>query len=508
MKIVVIGDVSWNGEYHLGDEAMTEVAIAELQRRGAEVTLVAGDTEMSSQMYGVEAVPVFRFADLKTRRRREKRLEALMHSVREGGSLDAGDSATVAAVLSADAVVIAGGGNLNSSGPHHIFERLALKRLAEHAGVPLFVSSQTVGPHLLPYDRDLVIEIASYARVFGARELGTVSLMKEICGEKAVVVSTFDDALLLEPAENVSELRTDLDLPTRFVVGSFTFHPGNTGLTPEAYYQEISKRLAEVVNIYDIDIVLFPHKGVLVGPEQDGVNNDIYGHDRIVANDTTGRIRSAPMISARDLLAVTSQAEFTISTRYHPLVFGGRVGVPALGIVLSFYSAQRMRGALKGVGMEQFAIPFESWGTFGPKALESLKARRQEFAENAKKQGSVQREYQSAWWEGIVASISDDGAVLKEDVVYPEVCTWATEQQADLWAVSSASQETINKYRMNNQITVKAHSVRIASLEHQLTEAREEVTSLREQLQSPSGRRGSFRARLSALLSAQRNDRE
>lgn len=466
MKVVVIGDVSWKGQYHLGDEAMTEAAVSQLQRRGAEVTLVAGTPEVSQGIYGVPCVPIFNFAAEKTRGRRERRISELLEAVRGQQELRSEDQQTVDAVLGADAVVIGGGGNLNSSGAHHVYERLALKRLAEHAGIPLFVSSQTVGPHLLPFDLNLVKEIANYAQVFGARERGTAHMMREVCGSEANIVATFDDALLLEPADRYDDLATRLSLPDKFVVGSFTYHPGNTGLSSEAYYREVAGMLDKVVAISEVEVVLLPHMGVLGATEQDGEANDVFGHNRITHYAESGQIRSLQMISARDLLAVTRRAEFTLSTRYHPLVFGGAVGVPAVGIVTSYYSAQRMRGALRGIGAESFALPFESWpNPFGPKVLAALRDKRDQIAQVFVAGGALQREYQEKWWDQIVHSVETKERPDIADAEYPNQFGWETSEEGDLLAVARASQEQFNKYRMNNHTTIQAYAVRLTRLE-------------------------------------------
>ena len=484
MKVVVVGDVSWKGRYHLGDEAMTEAAITQLRERGAEVTLVAGEPGISSEFYGVKCVPIFGFVREPSRAAQEDRLKSIVAAVRGERAAGAADASIIEAVRSADAVVIAGGGNLNSTGPHHIYERVALKRVAQVAGIPLFVSSQTVGPHLQPRDREMVQEIAWYARVFGARERGTTALMREICGEKrGRVVHTLDDALLLDPSENRVELRTALNLPARYVLGSFTYHQGSTGIPPEEYYRRVAGILDSIVVAHNIDIVLLPHMGVLGVEKQEGERNDVYGHDRVVHYSQSGRIQSLKMISARELLAVTSEAEFTVSTRYHPVIFGPAVGVPAIGIVTSYYSAQRMRGALANFGMESFALPFETWSSlFGPRLMDAMRDRLEEFVAHAREAGASQRAYQRRWWDSIVANIEGSGEVLSEDIADYEPLHWMNSAEADLLVVARASQESINMYRMNNHAVVKSHSERLADLARELGDAQLEIEGLRKEL--------------------------
>ena len=481
-RVVVIGDVSWRGRYHLGDEAMTEAAIAQLQARGLEVTLVAGDPELSGAFYGVPAVPVFGFATCRTSQARDERAHALQQAALGRATAAERDAQTIAAVKSADAVVIAGGGNINSSGVHHIYERLMLKRIAEQAGVPLYVTSQTVGPHLLPEHRELVREIAQYATVFGARERATTALLRELCDGLGTIVQTVDDAMLLDASEDRAELPGRFDLPAAYAVGSFTYHAFSTGLSREEYYRELASMLDDVVATNDIEVVLVPHMGVLGVEAQEGVDNDQFGHERIVSYTTSGRVRSLPLISARELFSVTADAAFTISSRYHPVVFGAALGVPAIGVVTSFYSALRMRGALAHVGMESFAIPFEHWSLFGRRVLGVLSERRDAFAAHSRAAGERQRSYQNRWWDGIAGSISGTGDVLRVDVAPTDAFEWTDERNAELLAVAQVAQEGTNMYRMNNLFTVERHAKQLKELEREARDARSEADALRREL--------------------------
>lgn len=495
-RVVVIGDVSWRGRYHLGDEAMTESAIAQLQARGFEVKLVAGDPELSNDFYGVPTVPVFGFAKCRTSAARDDRAHAIQQAALGRATADAYDALTIAAVKSADAVVIAGGGNINSSGVHHIYERLMLKRIAELAQVPLYVTSQTVGPHLLPEHRELVREIAQYATVFGARERATTALLRELCGASGAVVQTLDDAILLEASEDGAAIRGRFDLPAKYVVGSFTYHAFSTGLSREEYYRALAGMLDDVVVTNDVDVILLPHMGVLGRETQEGADNDQFGHDRIVEYTTSGRVRSLPLISARELFSVTSEAAFTISSRYHPVVFGAALGVPAIGVVTSYYSALRMRGALAHVGMESFAIPFEHWDLFGPRVLAELAERRDAFAAQSRAAGARQQAFQQRWWDGIAASIAATGDVLREDATPADAREWTDERNAELLAVAQVAQEGTNMYRMNNLFTVERHAKQLKDLERASRDARADSEALRRELEEVRATLAELRHRL------------
>src|SRR5699024_12413329 len=75
-----------------------------------------------------------------------------------------------AAVAATDAVLISGGGNMNTHYAHHIDERAVLTRLARGHDKPLVVAAQTIGPHLRLRDRDLGAEIIDYATADAVRD--------------------------------------------------------------------------------------------------------------------------------------------------------------------------------------------------------------------------------------------------------------------------------------------------------------------------------------------------
>ncbi|HMO11364.1 MAG TPA: polysaccharide pyruvyl transferase family protein, partial [Actinotalea sp.] len=179
MKIVVLGDIG-NSTYHAGDELMARAAVDELSRRSELVaTAISADAARSRAMYGWPTVARIGFAGMSTESR-EARLEAIDRAAGgDAGALPWGDPAwdVIHSVADSDAVLITGGGNLNSVWPEHIYERAALARLAAAFARPLVVTGQTVGPHLTARHGELVGEVVTSAVLVGVRELAS----REIC---------------------------------------------------------------------------------------------------------------------------------------------------------------------------------------------------------------------------------------------------------------------------------------------------------------------------------------
>lgn len=449
MKAVVVGDLAFKSRYHLGDEAMSEVALEQLQQRGFDVTFVAGEPEITTDFYGVNAVSRLGFGSIRDRSEKVQHLDAIVTAARGGGQPPEGTAATLRAVREADAIIIAGGGNLNSIGIHHVFERLAMKRLAELFGIPLFVTSQTLGPHLLDSERELVAEIANYATLFGVREENSAQLLEGMIGDASTVVRTADDAILLDP----HALQTSVDLPERFIVGSFTYHPKTTGLHPEDYYREIAAILDHAAVALDAQVLLLPHMSTFAPNVDLGAEDDAYGHGRVLSYSRSGRLVEMPLLPARELLDVTSKAMLSISTRYHSLIFAASLGVPAFGIVHSYYSAVRMKGALRNVGMESFAIPFESWRSqFGDEIVAAVAERHAEFSDHLREVSSDLRAFQSRWWDAIVDHVRKGTHSRLPSLPTRAELTWHSIESGRFLALARQSQEMVNLDRLNAQL--------------------------------------------------------
>lgn len=418
MKWVVLGDIGWGDFYHLGDEAMTEVAIEQLSRRGAsQITLVSAEVTTAEKLYGCPAVHRIGFHRNWGRQRCLERLRELDNDLRrepEAGTVHQ-------AIREADAVLIAGGGNLNSTYFAHLYERVAFARIARHHGTPLFVTSQTVGPALREEDRLLLAEIADTAVAFGARESRTAELMRSIGGQPSKVVHTLDDAILMRPlpehhqavAQLCAEIGIELGSNGGPILASFTADTGASGLAPAEYSARVGELLDVLAETHETQVVLVPHSGALGGHNEltdQSLNRDLELRSR------TGRLKTlSRMLTAREQTALMSAARFSVSSRYHPLVFGSQQGIPVIGIALSSYSTLRMRGALAHVGLEAWVVPSTLWDLADSACSEALD-RAEEVRAHLARIAPVNLEYQLRWWDAIVHAAATGEWLGLEDV--------------------------------------------------------------------------------------------
>ena len=177
VHVIAIGDIGVaDGMMHIGDEAMFEALLDELRAARRDI-----DHRAERGAGGVGGA-------LRHRGHRPHRLPGGSAAGAAGSrrcsmpsrardACRAGDPFWTVrdAVASADGVVIAGGGNLASTWPLHIFERSALARIAAHLGKPLVITGQTLGPALSAEDRPILAQTLASARLVGLRERPPVS---------------------------------------------------------------------------------------------------------------------------------------------------------------------------------------------------------------------------------------------------------------------------------------------------------------------------------------------
>ncbi|WIE66325.1 polysaccharide pyruvyl transferase family protein [Curtobacterium sp. MCLR17_036] len=485
MKIVVVGDIGWKDLYHLGDEAMTDAAIELLRARGVtDITVTAGNPDIAAAFYGVSAVSRIGYVGRWSRARMEARLAQLDDEL-EAFEDDGGEAKdAITAIARADAVLIAGGGNLNSRHVQHVFERASMARIARHFGKPLALTSQTIGPDIADGDRALLQEILDDAVVIGARETDTEALLLRHGVDRAKVQHCMDDALMLTASDDDHSAMQQY-VSDRYVIGSFAGHSKGTHLDDDQYYRLLASQLDAVAERFDARVLLVPHAGSL---HDDRRRHDIGTHEEILRRSRSGRIETLPMITARQLVALTSRALLTVSSRYHPAVFGPAAGVPSLTVVPSYYSSVRMRGALRNVGLEGFALPVDAVesGTLQTVVADVLE-HREAFTAHISKTVQTRQAEQNLWWDTLVARLrgaADPLVTLQEVPSWTAQFAWSSPVKA-VFAVVHRLWEAEDRLRRQRQefedAAVRARDARdeASAAERQL---RDELRSSQEQV--------------------------
>lgn len=395
MHLIAIGDIGVTDRMmHIGDEAMFEALLDELRPRGATaITALSAAPGESAARYGIAAIerigfPIDRAAGAA-------RFQAVLDALAGGGTLPVDDPFWTVrdAVASADGVVVAGGGNLASNWPLHIFERSALARIAAHFGKPLVITGQTLGPALSDEDRPILAQTLASARLVGLRERASGELAAALGVDERARAVTLDDAGFLGWSE---------PLPPQegFTLVSLSTHLGGRDR------RDVVAGLARALDAHAHDTgwttVFHAHWGSL---QQGELRGDAVLHDEVrkamrtaSTVEPTGDPRSAASLARRASLLVTS--------RYHPAVFAAPAGVPILALTADAYTAVKLSGALGAWGQTQVHdLDIAAADMLGP-ALRGTASTASRTRAAAEKSLPAARAASARWWDRVATAAS------------------------------------------------------------------------------------------------------
>ena len=397
-RVLVIGDIGQH-TYHVGDEAMTIASAAALSEGGAAVTLMTRDVGHSARYIGAavnheavnheaaqheagapyEYLPFLLFPWAPAER--ELTLAAFecvlteLHADREHPSTAELSvlpqvqalpevlhplAQTVErmvefadAIATMDAVVVSGGGNLNSRYGWLLYERAAAVRAAEYAGVPVYVTGQSLGPVLSPEDAQVLERMLRTARSVTVREHSSLAWCRERGIDARLSVDDATDYLPASPArtlhyaEGVSAGQALDELPERYVCVT-------VNECTEQQAQQIAHLLDNMWREHGYVPVFLSHFGDPQNPE----SGDIQVHQRIAEQLSPSTPATLlPILHADQSVTVHRAAAFTLTSRYHPAVFSAAAGIPVLALVPDAFTQMRVGGALRQYGLGEFTLP-------------------------------------------------------------------------------------------------------------------------------------------------------
>ena len=393
MSVLIIGDVGvLDGMFHIGDEAMFEVAVGELAQRGLSGIGVSSNPPETAARDGIPAHPRRGFAGLD-RAEAARRADHLLAVAAGSAELSPDDPAVEVfkALEAARLLVNAGGGNLATRWHSHVFERTTLARLARAQGVPVVVTGQTLGPDLDAPDDAVVARMLREAVLVGVREPDTAALV-DSWGLSATL--NVDDASFLglgaeeeEAGESASRGGVVVSLS-----GWFAGRPADQ---VEQHIAELADAAARTVG----RVLFHAHFGPLdpAAPAR----GDAALHERIrqrMSEPST----VIPTGTSREAAALVHGADLLITGRYHPAVFAAPAGTPVLALSADRYTRIKLGGALG------------HWGQTGvldldelpdaPRRLETLVADTAAIRDEAAARLPRLRAASRQWWDRVAAS--------------------------------------------------------------------------------------------------------
>lgn len=361
-RILMLSDITGLGpDYHVGDEAMAEVAIERLGQLVGKNNLILGcaDPARVPETYGIQAFPFYHIPD--------QQMRSLLW--RRPLSYFKAKATALYQVLRADKIIICGGGNMTSVWPHVLESRLRLLKLAALLGKEFYLVSQTIGPYSETH-RQHIDQVLPKAKWIGVRDRHFSHTQIS-----APVHFALDDACYLE------KKHTD---HTRDI--SAKHHPfacismRKFGPMDDREVVRIARSIERTVSVHDFRTVFIPHHA------PGGKGGDIK-----LANNISHLWKDKPFVLvdpiplASSLKALTADSQFVISMRYHQLIFALSLGIPAVGIYVDEYTEAKLHGAFEALGLK----PLVTSTADVEQCLEALVAEalnsRQQFEEAARK---------------------------------------------------------------------------------------------------------------------------
>jgi polysaccharide pyruvyl transferase WcaK-like protein len=361
---VVIGDVSNISTYHVGDEAMLNANLSEIRKYfpNTTFTVLSHDPTWTSNHYRVASIPRLNFPNTPNAHDLKAQLEELLGNVQV--FLDSGDlsskqfgSEVISALAASNGLIISGGGNICSTWPGFLYERVGLMRIAQMLGKRIVILGQTIGPYLQPDEMELLKDTLPYAEMIGIREQSTVELLTSLGIPEEKIKFQLDDAFYLGPQviEAIPTITELLNTQRSWI--AITIHPFCDPNQNNGVLEALARQLDKVVETTGMPLVFIPH---VATTQNSGLFSDsMVGQALARFLKPTTPMTVLDVYLDREVYWVTSQAAMIISSRYHPLIFALATGIPCLGIYTDEYSRVKVRGALAHAGLEDWAIPLE-----------------------------------------------------------------------------------------------------------------------------------------------------
>lgn len=418
MEFVITGDVGGFESYHVGDEAMLQANLDGLRRLlpGVQFTVVSRDPEWTRACYGVNSIlPLgFPYPAASGEHSYDSLLSESMDRIdREetegdgtGGGVPRSDSLSegvegfrarratfVDHLRRSDGLIISGGGNLCSTWPHHLYERVAQIFLADRLGKPIAVLGQTLGPSLTSRERELLTSALRMASIVAVREQPSYDLAVSMAIPAARLLKSLDDAFYLDGTPtSIPELRHQpFEISKPWIALTFS-----SFLDPKSQAEEVDALASQIDTVAletGAPLVFIPHAGSALGSPS----------DRAIGTNLAIRIRSPLRLLelhlASEVRWLTEKAAMVISNRYHPLVFGISSAVPCLGIYTDEYTQVKVQGVLRQAGLGEWAISAKNAlnGELADRACELWQKRDDVRAYLLDKQPDWRRQFTFGW---------------------------------------------------------------------------------------------------------------
>jgi len=326
----------WYGQQNIGDDAMLEVLLREMQQRfpRCRFTILSEAPDLVRSSFGGR-FPIHCLAHpsiygVKKLLDRDRRV-----ATRKVWSC----------VRTADLFILGGGSLIRDHNPSNFLRLMDELFVARLAGVPTAPLGVSIGPLRSSWSRYLTRELLESALLVTVRDQESSKLLSAIGVSDAKVRIAGDLALLLHADANAKkEHRAGVAICpcNAMLTGLPDGPPGNMNLV---------RILAEVCVAIDAElsepITLVPFRQNVEGDDDLKLATEIRRHSGLGQ-----ALRIASGLSVSETAGLLSRSRLVIGARFHALVFAISHGVPVIGIAYG----QKTQRFLEDIGCAEFCF--------------------------------------------------------------------------------------------------------------------------------------------------------
>ncbi|WP_281168928.1 polysaccharide pyruvyl transferase family protein [Saccharospirillum impatiens] len=358
----MLSDITGLGpDYHVGDEAMAEVAIERLGKLVGKENLILGcaSPDKVPETYGIKAFAFYHTPEAEFRKMLWKKPLSYFKAI----------ATNIYQVIKCDKVIVCGGGNMTSVWPGVLEARLRLLRIANFFKKDVVLVSQTIGPYNETHRR-AIDKVLPSAKWIGVRDINFSHTQVT-----APVHFALDDACFLEKKHSDYTQKISDSSKIFACVSMRKF-----GDMEDKDVLAVATAMRNTVSANDVNTVFIPHHA----PR--GAEGDIKLANNIQHLWPEGTFHLVdPIPLASTLKALTADSQFVVSMRYHQLIFALSIGVPAVGIYVDQYTQAKLTGSFEALGLKPLVTSIHEVETRLSALVEEALATRADFEAAARK---------------------------------------------------------------------------------------------------------------------------
>jgi polysaccharide pyruvyl transferase WcaK-like protein len=256
------------------------------------------------------------------------------------------------------AIIFSGGGYINSLWwLEGFYAKLFPVILAKWLGIPVFLTSQGIGPFRHPLDKLVAAFLFSKADLIGVRDTEKSIKVLENLGidTTAKIVWTGDDSLLLDSCSDlhIENIFKSLGIPQGKILVGVNFRDGSVYASDFASpdFQLYANLLDGALDKDNIHVIFIP------------ISYNCADDDRKSAENIADKMRCSKNItiindeySPSELKGIIGAMNFVVGTSYHFNLFAMAANVPAVGIYPDAYYKQKLQGLFSLYKMEDYCF--------------------------------------------------------------------------------------------------------------------------------------------------------